>query len=72
MNNTKYPDLYCNSIDMRRRWVSGISISFLNEAPIGETLDVYLAEESGYLFFKTIRSDGKTNTEAFMKLEGLQ
>ena len=69
MNNTKYPDLYCNAIDMRGRRPSGISISFLNEAPIGEKLDVYLAEENGYLFFKSIRQDGKINTEAFMKLE---
>lgn len=71
MNNTKYPDLFCNAINMRGKRPSGISISFLSEAPIGEKLDVYFAEADGYLFFRSIREDGKINTEAFMTLSDI-
>ena len=71
MNNTRYPDLYCNSIDMHNKRPSGITISFLNEAMLGETLKVYSAESDGYIFFKSIRSDGKINTEGFMTLSDI-
>jgi len=71
MNNTKYPDLYCSFLPMKNKMIESITISYLNEAPISEDLKVYMAEYDGLYYVRTVRSDGKTNTEAEIKLCGL-
>lgn len=68
MNNTRYPDLYSNFLPLTDKRIESITINFANEAPSGDTLDVYRAEENGFFYFKTTRSDGKVNTEAEIRL----
>jgi len=68
MNNTRYPDLYSAFLPLSGKRIESITISYLNEAPMGDTLDVYRAYENGFFYFRTIRPDGKTNTEAEIKL----
>ena len=46
-----------------------ISISFQNEAPLGEVLKVYRAVEDDTYYVRTIREDGKINSEAEVIVE---
>ena len=68
MNNTRYPDLYSNFLPLIKKRIESITINYANEAPAGDVLDVYKTEENGFFYFRTVRSDGKTNTEAEIKL----
>ena len=68
MNNTKYPDMYSNYMPMENKRIHSITINYSNEAPIGEKLRVQRAIENGYYYFRTIRSDGKINSEAQIEL----
>ena len=71
MNNTKYPDMYSNFLPLERKWISSITISYLNEAVIGDKLRVQRAESDGRFYFRTLRSDGKVNSEAEIELSDL-
>ena len=68
MNNTAYPDMYSEFLPLENRRIESISISYLNEAPIGEVLTVFRGYSDGNYYFRTVRSDGKINTEAEIKL----
>jgi len=68
MNNTRYPDMYSNFLPIEGKRISAITISYLNEARIGEELSVYMAEENGVYYIRTLRSDGKVNSEAEIHL----
>ncbi len=65
MNNTKYLNMLCDFVpDIENKVLRGINISYVNEAPLGDTLTVFSKEIDGVYYFKTVRSDGKTNCEA--------
>ena len=67
MNNTKYLNMFCDFVpEIENKKLKGINISYLSEAPFGEELDVYFKEADGVCYFKTVRSDGKTNCEAVL------
>ena len=68
MNNTKYPDMYSNFLPLQNKMIRSITISYLNEAAIGEKLRVQCCEEGGFYYFRTVRSDGKINSEAQIEL----
>ena len=72
INNTNYPDILCGFLpDMCGKRVSKISIGYLREAPLGESIKIYLArgdEEDSY-FFRTVRADGQVNVEAYLELD---
>jgi medium-chain acyl-[acyl-carrier-protein] hydrolase len=68
MNNTKYPDMYSNFLPLEGKIIRSISINYQNEAQIGEKLRVQRAEENGFFYFRTMRSDGKVNSEAKIEL----
>lgn len=68
MNNTKYPDMYSNFLPLDGRMIRSISINYQNEAQIGEKLRVQRVEENGIFYFRTMRSDGKVNSEAKIEL----
>lgn len=72
MNNTHYPDLYCDRLPMEGRRVSAFSVAFLSEAPLGDVLSVERTaspDADGVYYFRTRRlSDGAVNTEAMVKL----
>ena len=68
MNNTKYPDMFSNFLPLNGKMIESITINYSAEAQIGEKLRVQRAEENGYYYFRTIRSDGRVNSEAEIKL----
>ena len=68
MNNTKYPDMYSNFLPLVGKRISSITISYMNEAALGEKLRVLRAEQNGLHYFRTIRSDGQINSEAEIEL----
>lgn len=70
MNNTNYPDMLCDFIPgMNGKRVISMSISFANEARLGDTLKVYMTESDGQYFFRTQTGDGSTNVEAIIMTE---
>jgi len=69
MNNTEYPDMLCDFIDLLGKRVCYFAINFQNEAPLGEVLSVYrTTADDGSLLFRTVRGNGKTNIEAKVRL----
>ena len=68
MNNTKYPDMYSNFLPLQDKMIRSITINYSNEAAIGEKLRVQRCEEGGLYYFRTVRSDGKVNSEAQIEL----
>ncbi|MBR3806291.1 MAG: hypothetical protein IKJ13_05600 [Clostridia bacterium] len=68
MNNTKYPDMYSNYLPLVGKRISKIAISYSAEAKIGEKLRVLRANRGNIYYFKTIKSDGKTNSEAEIEI----
>lgn len=72
MNNTQYPGVFCNCLpDMKGRRVTGFSISYQNEARLGDTFTVLSAQEGDSHLFRTILSDGSVGAEALMTLGSL-
>lgn len=68
MNNTKYPDMYSNFLPLDNRMIKSISINYLNEAAIGDKMRVQRTEYDGKFYFRTVRGDGKVNSEAEIQL----
>lgn len=68
MNNTKYPDLYSDFLPLENKRIASMTISYFDEAPIGELLTVQKCEYDGAYYFRTVRSDGKINSEAEIRL----
>lgn len=67
MNNTNYPDMICDFLpDMEGRRLSKFSLSYIKEAPFGETLDVLVGEPDADGFFevRTQNSKGEICLEA--------
>lgn len=72
MNNTNYPDMLCAFLPtMKDKMVVRMSIAFLNEAPLGEFLKIYCAEDDGSYYFRTVRHDGTVGVEAEIVLEDI-
>jgi acyl-ACP thioesterase len=69
INNTKYSDIYANFLPMKNARIAEITISYVNEAVFGEELTVFRAEADGYYYLRTVKSDGKINSEAKIRLE---
>ena len=68
MNNTKDPDMYSNYLPLDGKMIKSISIHYNNEACIGEKMRVCRAQVGDTYLFRTIRSDGKINSEAQIEL----
>lgn len=68
MNNTRYPDMYADFLPMGGMRISRISISWMAEAPAGENLRVLSGCTDGVYYIRTVREDGKINTEAQIML----
>ena len=68
MNNTKYPDMYSNFLPLKNKMIRSITINYSAEAQIGEKLRVQRGEADGCYYFRTVRSDGKVNSEAQIEL----
>ena len=68
MNNTVYPDMYSNFLPLENKRIKSISISYLAEVPAGDTLTVMRGFFDGSYYFRTVRSDGKINSEAEIQI----
>ncbi len=68
MNNTKYPDMYSNFLPLAGKRIRSMTINYANEARIGEKLRVLVGEQNGAYYFRTVRGDGETNSEAEIEL----
>ncbi len=68
MNNTRYPDMYSEFLPLEGKMIRSLTIHYMNEAPIGEQMRVLRAEEGGIYYFRSMRADGKINTEAKLEL----
>lgn len=65
MNNTTYPDMYSTFLPLEGKRIRSISISYQAEAPMGELLTVMRGVDGrGVYYFRTIREDGRVNSEA--------
>lgn len=72
MNNTKYPDILCGYTgDMRGQRVVSMALSFVNEAPLHETLKIYSASGDGVSYVRTVRENGQINAEAEIIMESI-
>ena len=72
LTNTRYPNLICDMLpSLEGKRVSEFSISFVNQAETGEDLTFLVGEADGAYFVRSLRSDGKVNIEARVKLENL-
>ena len=61
MNNTKYPNMLCDFMPIDK--VGGIremTLEFLHESALGDTLTFYGADENGRYYFKTLNPAGET------------
>jgi medium-chain acyl-[acyl-carrier-protein] hydrolase len=73
MNNTRYPDMYSNFLPMDGKRIHTISINYLNEAPVGERLSVYMSDAGSNLYYiRTVRHDTKVNSEAEIVLVDIE
>ena len=67
MNNTRYPDMLCDYMPMDEvDRISSITLSYLNEAAFGKTVEIYRAKKDGYYYFKTVNNDGVVCLEAII------
>ena len=68
MNNTRYSDMLCDTIDMQGKRIYRLSINFMNEARYHDALNIYAVEQKEDILFRAVRPDGKTNIEAQITL----
>ena len=65
MNNTRYPNMLCDFMDISdTERIKGISLSYLHEAALGDTLEILCAKCDGDYFFKTVDKEGRVCLEA--------
>lgn len=71
MNNTHYPNMLCDfTPEIATRRVTGMALSFVREAALGQTLDVYrCVREGGGYSFRTLDADKNTCLEASLWFE---
>ena len=65
MNNTNYPDMFCDYIpEIQNKKVLSFGISYIHEAKLSEDLTVYHGVCDGVEYLRSVRSDGSVNAEA--------
>ena len=70
MNNTRYPDMLCDYIDIDQTGkIKGFVLSYLHEAAYADTLDVRMHKQDGSAYFRTVNEDGQVCLEAQVLFE---
>ena len=65
MNNTRYPNMLCDFMETQdTAKICGISLSYLREAALGDTLTIMRAKIDDRYYFRTLGMDGKVCLEA--------
>ena len=69
MNNTRYPDMFCDFIpEMRKSRMVGMVLSYRKEAAFAHTLRVFRQKTNNGYLFCTVDQEGNVCTEAFIEL----
>lgn len=72
LTNTRYPNLICDMLpSLEGKRVCEFSVSFVNQAELGEELTFLVGEHNGAYYVRSLRRDGKINVEARVKLENI-
>jgi len=74
VNNTNYADILCHCIPGVKSGthrVVPLYINYIAEAKKDDVLKIYRGEENGIFYMRTVKSDGKTNTEAKIVIEAI-
>ena len=59
MNNTRYPDMLCDFMPMDKiQSISEMTLEFLHESALGDTLNFFGASEGNRYYFKTVNTAG--------------
>ncbi len=70
MNNTRYADMLCDFIPYNEtEYISGISLSYLHEAVLGDTVKVYRYSDNKKYGFRTVNQSGIVCLEAEILLK---
>ena len=70
MNNTKYPDMLCDFMPIDKvENISEMTLEFLRESALGDTLEFVCAEENNDFYFKTVNSNGDVCLSAKITVE---
>ena len=73
MNNTVYGDFFCGFLpDMTGKHVIKFDINYRNEAPLGESVKVYLKDAGEGTDLLRSVCGGKTNAEAMIMVENIE
>lgn len=68
MNNTHYPDLFCDfTPEICSSRVTGMMFSFLHEATLGHTLSVWRTKTEDGFLFRLVDEDGTVCTDALVQ-----
>ena len=63
MNNTCYADMFFSAIpDCEKKYMTGISISYLRQARLGDVLSIELAEQDGKYYLRAKNGDSIVST----------
>lgn len=70
MNNTKYPDMLCDFMPIDKvESISEMTLEFLRESALGDTLSFLCANEEADFYFKTVNSAGDACLSAKITVE---
>ncbi len=68
MNNVRYIDMFSDFIPggLKSKRIINLDITYINEAPMGDFLKIYVSREidDGKFYFRAFRGDGKVCAEA--------
>ena len=69
MNNTRYADMLCDYLDMDGKMLTFLSLNYVHEAALGETVEIQRApREDGGWYFRTVKPNSEFGIEADVKL----
>ena len=70
MNNTNFPDMICDYLpSMIGKRVISMSINYASELSSGETVKMYLGENDGVYYVRTVKENGVIGAEAEIVLD---
>lgn len=73
MNNTNYPDMLCSALpSMEGKFVSGMSLAFLREAAMGDTVRLFRTPAPDGWYVKTVGENGETGCESLIRLSPIK
>ena len=69
MNNTYYPDMFCDCLPMRGIRVTSVEINYLSPVLWGDSVKIYRGTLDGTEYFRAVGADGAVHAEAALTTE---